>query len=114
MRDADRSPTLPDDPPMTRLATFLRITAFAAAASAQPGSGAELKLVWEWDTGSAEDQTVRVAGETLRFRAGDRIHTENSYKYDVEEVLRLAAPAWTPLHVWSDSAERFSVFLFGC
>ena len=46
---------------------------------------------------SAVDQTVRVAGETLRFAAGDRIHTENSYKYDVEEVLALAAPAWRPL-----------------
>ena len=49
---------------------------------------------------SAEDQAVRVAGETLRFAAGDRIHTENSYKYDVEEVLALAAPAWRPLHQW--------------
>lgn len=63
---------------------------------------------------SAGDQTVRVAGETLRFAAGDRIHTENSYKYDIGEVLELAAPAWAPLHVWSDPAERFSVFLFGC
>ena len=62
---------------------------------------------------SAVDQTVRVAGETLRFAAGDRIHTENSYKYDVEEVLQLAAPAWRPLHHWSDPGERFSVFLFG-
>ena len=61
---------------------------------------------------SAADQTVRAAGETLCFRAGDRLHTENSYKYDVDDVLTLAAPAWTPLHVWCDSAERFSVFLF--
>ena len=61
---------------------------------------------------SAENQTVRVAGETLRFATGDRIHTENSYKYDVDEVLALAAPAWTPLHVWCDPDERFSVFLF--
>ena len=63
---------------------------------------------------SAAGQTVRVAGEILRFAAGDRIHTENSYKYDVDEVLALAAPGWTPLHAWSDPAERFSVFLFGC
>lgn len=63
---------------------------------------------------SAGDQTVRVAGEILRFNAGDRIHTENSYKYDVDGVLSLAAPAWTPLHVWCDPDERFSVFLFGC
>ena len=62
---------------------------------------------------SAVDQTVRVAGETLRFAAGDRIHTENSYKYEVEEVLELAAPTWRPLHHWSDPADRFTVFLFG-
>ena len=62
---------------------------------------------------SAVDQTVRVAGETLRFAAGDRIHTENSYKYEVEEVLALAAPAWRPMHHWSDPADRFTVFLFG-
>ena len=62
---------------------------------------------------SAVDQTVRVAGETLRFAAGDRIHTENSYKYEIEEVLELAAPAWRPLHHWSDPGERFSVFPFG-
>ena len=62
---------------------------------------------------SAVDQTVRVAGETLRFAAGDRIHTENSYKYEVEEVLELAAPTWHPLRHWSDPGERFSVFLFG-
>ena len=63
---------------------------------------------------SAEDQTVRVAGEILRFAGGDRIHTENSYKYDMDEVVSLAAPAWTPLHVWCDPDERFSVFLFAC
>ena len=61
---------------------------------------------------SAEDRTVRVAGETLRFRPGDRIHTENSYKYDVKEVRALAAPAWSLLDHWSDPDERFSVFLF--
>ena len=61
---------------------------------------------------TAVEQTVRVAGEAFRFAAGDRIHTENSYKYDVEEVLALAAPGWRPLHHWSDPAERFSVFLF--
>ena len=59
---------------------------------------------------SAVDQTVRVAGETLRFAAGDRIHTENSYKYDVEEVLELAAPAWRPLHHWSDAGSASASF----
>ena len=67
----------------------------------------ELRLV------SAEAQTVRVAGEILRFRAGDWIHTENSYKYSVEEAVALAAPAWDLLRFWSGPGERFTVFLFG-
>ena len=66
----------------------------------------EMRLV------SAEAQTVRVAGEVLRFGAGDWIHTENSYKYSVEEVLALAAPAWRERRCWSDPADRFTVFLF--
>jgi len=45
--------------------------------------------------------------------SSDRIRTENSCKYDVIEVVALAAPAWTPLHVGCDADERFSVFLFG-
>ena len=57
-------------------------------------------------------QTVRVAGEVFWFAARDRIHTEHSYKYDVKEIVALAAPGWHPLHHWSDPAERFSVFLF--
>ena len=63
---------------------------------------------------SAADQTVRVAGEVLHFAAGDRIHTENSYKYGVDDVVGLAAPAWTLMRFWSDPAARFSVFLFCC
>ena len=54
-----------------------------------------------------------MASAVFRFGAGNRIHTENSCKYDVDEVIAVAAPAWTPLHVWSDPAEWFSVFLFG-
>lgn len=61
---------------------------------------------------SARDQRVRVAGEVLRFRAGDWIHTENSYKYTVAEAAALGGRTWTPLHFWSDPTERFTVFLF--
>lgn len=66
----------------------------------------ELSLV------SAGDQTVRIAGETLRFRRGDAIHTENSYKYTKDEVLELASDAWRLADHWTDRKGRFNVFLF--
>ena len=62
---------------------------------------------------SASDQTVRAADEIFWVGSSDRIRTENSCKYDVIEVVALAAPAWTPLHVGCDADERFSVFLSG-
>lgn len=61
----------------------------------------------------AQDQTVRVAGETVRFAVGDGIRTDNSCNCDFKKVLALATPAWTPLHVWCDPADRFSVSLLG-
>ena len=35
---------------------------------------------------STKRQKVRVNGATFNFRAGETIHTENSYKYTVEFV----------------------------
>ena len=40
---------------------------------------------------SLKRQKVRVAGETIDFRAGETIHTENSYKYSVESLQRAGA-----------------------
>ena len=38
----------------------------------------------EMHLASLKRQKVKVAGETFDFRAGETIHTENSYKYSVE------------------------------
>ena len=38
----------------------------------------------EMHLASLKRQKVKVAGETIDFRAGETIHTENSYKYSVE------------------------------
>ena len=55
-------------------------------------------------------QRVRVCGEVIEFRAGETIHTENSYKYTVESFGALARGAgWTPVKVWSDPDNCFSV-----
>jgi dimethylhistidine N-methyltransferase len=57
----------------------------------------------EMHLASTRRQKVRVAGTTVDFRAGETIHTENSYKYTVESFQALASGSgWSPLKVWSD------------
>jgi dimethylhistidine N-methyltransferase len=55
-------------------------------------------------------QRVGVCGRTIEFRAGETIHTENSYKYTVESFATLArGSGWTPVAAWSDADGYFSV-----
>ena len=57
-------------------------------------------------------QKVRVLGRPFSFAKGERIHTENSHKYSVEEFQALAARAgWTPTHAWTDADRLFSLHL---
>jgi len=57
-------------------------------------------------------QTVRVAGESFAFAAGETIHTENSYKYGIDEFQGLATRAgFGPEAVWTDADGLFSVHL---
>ena len=57
-------------------------------------------------------QTVRVLGRAFGFTKGERVHTENSHKYSVEEFQALAARAgWTPAHAWTDQDQLFSLHL---
>ena len=59
-------------------------------------------------------QTVRVMGREFRFAKGERIHTENSHKYAIEEFQTLARSAgWTPVHAWTDPHRLFSLHLLG-
>ena len=61
---------------------------------------------------SLASQTVRVLGRSFRFAKGERIHTENSHKYSVEEFQALASAAgWTPAHAWTDADRLFSLHL---
>jgi dimethylhistidine N-methyltransferase len=61
---------------------------------------------------SRHTQGASVAGRTFRFRAGESIHTENSYKYSLPEFSRLAVSAgYRSAAVWCDSAGLFSVHL---
>src|SRR5262249_51677725 len=64
----------------------------------------------EMHLASATAQTVTVAGRVFEFRAGETIHTENSYKYTLASFAALARGAgWSPVAVWTDAGENFSV-----
>ncbi len=64
----------------------------------------------EMHLASTRRQKVMAAGRTFSFRAGETIHTENSYKYTPGSFAALARGCgWTPETIWTDPAELFSV-----
>jgi dimethylhistidine N-methyltransferase len=67
----------------------------------------------EMHLASLKRQKVKVAGECFDFRAGETIHTENSYKYSVESLGALArGVGWLPAGVWMDAKKYFSILAF--
>jgi dimethylhistidine N-methyltransferase len=64
----------------------------------------------EMHLASRKRQRVRVAGRWFDFRAGETIHTENSYKYTPESFVAMArGVGWVPVTAWSDPQGYFSV-----
>lgn len=64
---------------------------------------------------SLRAQAVSIPGleMEIRFREGERIHTENSYKYDLAGLSDLAsATGYTRARTWLDEREQFSSNLF--
>lgn len=61
---------------------------------------------------SLRAQMVTVSGRGFAFGAGERMHTENSYKYSEEGFCALArAAGFSPEQAWVDTGRRFSVHL---
>ncbi|MEW5972470.1 MAG: L-histidine N(alpha)-methyltransferase [Pseudomonadota bacterium] len=61
---------------------------------------------------SASRQRIRVGSRMFSFAAGEDIHTENSYKYTIEDFRQLAGEAgFAPVRVWTDPDRLFSVHL---
>jgi dimethylhistidine N-methyltransferase len=59
---------------------------------------------------SKKRQKVSVAGRVVEFRAGETIHTENSYKYPLEYFTALArGSGWVPVATWTDAGANFSI-----
>ena len=60
---------------------------------------------------SLREQTVRWPGAERQFCAGERIHTENSYKWDPSRFEALLTQAgFIPTQHWTDEDQWFSVF----
>ena len=61
----------------------------------------------------AQSVVIRDIGVEVEFEAGERIHTENSHKYSLEEIDALAEEAGLRLeHRYFDADRRFTLNLF--
>lgn len=76
------------------------------------------KAVWNADESriemhlaSLKAQSVTIGGETIAFRDGETIHTENSHKYDEAAFSDIASQSgWRVLDQHSDARSWFSVY----
>lgn len=79
----------------------------------------EHRAVWNFRESRVEmhlvslaDQVVKAAGEKFTFKAGETIHTENSYKFTVDGFAKLAERAgWKLEQSWESAAPSFAVVL---
>jgi L-histidine Nalpha-methyltransferase len=56
------------------------------------------------------EQSIRIDGELFEFRKGETIHTENSYKYSMDQIETLAELAGYQLvQSWQDERDYFSI-----
>ena len=61
---------------------------------------------------SSRAQRIRIDGHSFRFEAGERLHTESSYKYTPLEFLSLAGSAgFRPRRHWLDPEGLFAIYL---
>jgi len=62
---------------------------------------------------SNRPQSVFIDSEYFHFEKGETIHTENSYKYHIEEFQELASKAgFNARRVWTDENNLFSLHYF--
>ena len=61
----------------------------------------------------AQSIEIRALDMTVEFREGESIHTENSHKYDLDDLSQMARDAkFERVETWFDSERRFSSNLF--
>lgn len=75
---------------------------------------------WNADVGRIEMHLVSTArtqfevlGQPFTMYAGETIHTENSYKWTLDEARLLArASGWSPVSAWTDADQMFGLHLW--
>ena len=59
---------------------------------------------------SLDQQVVNVNGQVFNFESGERIHTENSHKYEISEFQKIARESgFSPQKAWVDDKKLFSI-----
>jgi dimethylhistidine N-methyltransferase len=60
---------------------------------------------------SQQDATIQVGNHKFEFKAGERIHTENSHKFTADSIFSFASKSgWEPESHWLSQAPEFGVF----
>ena len=60
---------------------------------------------------SKKDQSVNISNKTIKFDKGETIHTENSYKYSINEFKELSiSSGYKVINFITDKNRYFSVF----
>jgi L-histidine Nalpha-methyltransferase len=80
----------------------------------------EHRAVWHDGKGRVEMHLVAmrnmvfdVGDQRFDMREGETIHTENSYKYSLEEARMIArASGWEPMAMWTDADALFSLHVW--
>src|SRR5437763_528349 len=76
-------------------------------------AGQEGRAEMHLESTPAQLVRIRALGLAVHFREGERVHTENSYKYDPAGLSALAAETGFRIaRAWLDGGERFSSNLF--
>ena len=62
---------------------------------------------------SEKDQVVSIGNATIAIARDERILTEHSHKYDLEEFSKLTARVgFSPVRHWTDANEKFAICFF--
>jgi len=87
-----------------------RLRSFRHVALYNPAEG---RVEMHLESARAQTVNIRALDLVINFDEGERIHTENSYKYDLAELSALAeATGFARERTWLDTVERFSSNLF--
>jgi L-histidine N-alpha-methyltransferase len=75
-------------------------------------NGAESRIEMHLESLAAQQVEIAALELTVRFRRGETIHTENSYKFSRERAQGLLQDAgYQPIQCWTDEKAWFGTFL---